>query len=352
MRGASAVRADVRSSGRGTSTSARERSSAARRVDVKRLVPSMVSARAELGGETRGREIRGCARRRADGDGDDDDDERRTSTSPRYDDNDEGGETREDLLDGLEVFALASAVAVKARAATVERDAYRAAQRTGQTLPPRALTSAWVDVPLYAAVIAGTVLRRIRRAREEGSVSVLADRAPTSLRARLAALEQAQDGVLEISRRTAREVSRLGTRVRLTRREISPPLRKVQAESLEHAQILVAAAEKIEQLERELGESQDTMSGLHSVSSKQFDVLSKAIAELKTSQIELNAALATARAEAEALRSKPYELAAEPARERVGARLAKNDASISRALAFTPGGGDEDEDEDKTNDTD
>ena len=216
------------------------------------------------------------------------------------------------MLDGLEAFALASAVAVKARAAVVERDAYRTAAQTGRAdaLPPRALTSAWVDVPLYAAVVAGTVLRRMRRAREENGVSALADKAPSSLRARLAALEQANDGVLEISRRTARDVSRLGTRVRLTRRELSPPLRKVQAESNEHAQILAAVAEKIESLESELAEGQSTMSGLHTVSSKQFDVLSRAIADLKASQMELATALAEVRAEAAAAAARPLELEA------------------------------------------
>ena len=56
-----------------------------------------------------------------------------------------------------------------------------------------------------------------------------------------------------------------------------------------------------ELLEAELAQGQSTMSGLHTVSSKQFDVLSKAIAELKASQIELRAAaLASASADAEA----------------------------------------------------
>ena len=151
-------------------------------------------------------------------------------------------------------------------------------------------------------------------------MSALADKAPSSLRARLAALEQANDGVLEISRRTARDVSRLGTRVRLTRRELSPPLRKVQAESNEHAQILAAVAEKIESLESELAEGQSTMSGLHTVSSKQFDVLSRAIADLKASQMELATALSEVRAEAAAAAARPLELEASeydvlPARE-------------------------------------
>jgi hypothetical protein len=107
---------------------------------------------------------------------------------------------------------------------------------------------------------------------------------------------------VELTRRTARDVSRLGTRVRLTRRELSPPLRKVQAETKESAQILAAVAERIELLEAELAQGQSTMSGLHTVSSKQFDVLSKAIAELKASQIELRAAvLASASAEADAV---------------------------------------------------
>ena len=74
----------------------------------------------------------------------------------------------------------------------------------------------------------------------------------------------------------------------------------MQAENKESARILAAVAERIEFLEAELAQGQSTMSGLHTVSSKQFDVLSKAIAELKASQIELRAAaLASASADAD-----------------------------------------------------
>lgn len=281
--------------------------------------------RIDRGGNGAEREARGSVMRARARESGERDARADASTSPRLSagrGEDEDGETREALLDGLEAFALASAVVVKARAAVVERTVYRTAAQTGraETLPPRTLMSSWVDVPLYAAVVAGTVLRRMRRAREENSVSALADKAPSSLRARLAALEQANDGVLEISRRTARDVSRLGTRVRLTRRELSPPLRKVQAESNEHAQILAAVAEKIESLESELAEGQSTMSGLHTVSSKQFDVLSRAIADLKASQMELATALSEVRAEAAAAAARPLELEASeydvlPARE-------------------------------------
>ncbi len=158
----------------------------------------------------------------------------------------------------------------------------------------------WGDLPLYVAVISGAVLRRIGRSKDEARETSVRG-APSSTRARLAALELSNDGIVELTRRTARDVSRLGTRVRLTRRELSPPLRKVQAENKESARILAAVAERIELLEAELAQGQSTMSGLHTVSSKQFDVLSKAIAELKASQIELRAAaLASAEAEADA----------------------------------------------------
>jgi len=200
---------------------------------------------------------------------------------------------RDAFLDGAEIFALTAAVGVKARAAYVEHKTAKVAQAAGyvEHLPPRAVTSVWGDLPLYVAVVAGTILRRLSRAREESTEGRLQG-VPSSVKARLAFLEQANDSVMEVSRRTARDVSRLGTRVRLTRRELSPPLRKVQAESKENAQILAAVAQRIELLEGELAEGQSTMSGLHTVSSKQFDVLSKAIADLKASQIELQAALA------------------------------------------------------------
>ena len=226
---------------------------------------------------------------------------RRQRARDAVDDEDEAA-IREAFLDGAELFALGTAVAVKARAAHVERRTAVAARAAGypEHVPPRAVTSVWGDLPLYVAVISGAVLRRIGRSKDEAR-ETSARGAPSSTRARLAALELSNDGIVELTRRTARDVSRLGTRVRLTRRELSPPLRKVQAENKESARILAAVAERIELLEAELAQGQSTMSGLHTVSSKQFDVLSKAIAELKASQIELRAAaLASASAEAEA----------------------------------------------------
>jgi len=200
---------------------------------------------------------------------------------------------RDAFLDGAEVFALTAAVGVKARAAYVEHRVAKAARASGyiEHVPPRAVTSVWGDLPLYVAVVAGTVMRRLSKAKDEASVGQLKG-VPSSLKARIAVLEQATDSVMEVSRRTARDVSRLGTRVRLTRRELSPPLRKVQAETKESAQILAAVAERIELLEGELAQGQSTMSGLHTVSSKQFEVLSKAISDLKASQAELQARLA------------------------------------------------------------
>ena len=225
---------------------------------------------------------------------------RRQRARDAVDDEDEAA-MREAFLDGAELFALGTAVAVKARAAHVERRTAVAARAAGypEHVPPRAVTSVWGDLPLYVAVISGAVLRRIGRSKDEAR-ETSARGAPSSTRARLAALELSNDGIVELTRRTARDVSRLGTRVRLTRRELSPPLRKVQAENKESARVLAAVAERIELLEAELAQGQSTMSGLHTVSSKQFDVLSKAIAELKASQIELRAAaLASASADAE-----------------------------------------------------
>jgi len=227
---------------------------------------------------------------------------RRQKVRDDEDDEDDAA-MREAFLDGAEIFALGTAAAVKARAAHVERKTAVAARAAGyvEHVPPRAVTSVWGDLPLYVAVISGAVLRRIGRSKDEVR-EASARGAPSSTRARLAALELSNDGIVELTRRTARDVSRLGTRVRLTRRELSPPLRKVQAETKESAQILAAVAERIELLEAELAQGQSTMSGLHTVSSKQFDVLSKAIAELKASQIELRAAvLASASAEADAV---------------------------------------------------
>ena len=122
------------------------------------------------------------------------------------------------------------------------------------------------------AVISGAVLRRIGRSKDEAR-ETSARGAPSSTRARLAALELSNDGIVELTRRTARDVSRLGTRVRLTRRELSPPLRKVQAENKESARILAAVAERIELLEAELAQGQSTMSGLH----RQFQAIRRSL---------------------------------------------------------------------------
>jgi hypothetical protein len=83
---------------------------------------------------------------------------------------------------------------------------------------------------------------------------------------------------------------------------LSPPLRKVQAETKENAQILAAVAQRIELLEAELVDGQSTMSGLHTVSSKQFEVLSKAISDLKQSQAELEARLIEVKIDAGAVK--------------------------------------------------
>jgi len=202
----------------------------------------------------------------------------------------DGASVREAFLDGAEVFALTAAVGVKARAAYVERRNVAMASRAGVVTPPRGGISTFGDIPLYAAVVAGTLLRRLGKSGDESKAGALRG-VPSSVSARIAMLEQANDSVVEVSRRTARDVSRVGTRLRLTRRELSPPLRKVQAETKENAQILAAVAQKLETLEAELLNGQSTMSGLHTVSSKQFEVLSKAISDLKQSQIELEARL-------------------------------------------------------------
>jgi|Transcript_5720 hypothetical protein len=215
--------------------------------------------------------------------------------------NDDGESMRDAFLDGAEVFALTAAVGVKARAAYVERRNVAVATRTGTPVPPRAAISTFGDFPLYVAVVAGTLLRRIGKSRDAASVGALRG-VPSSVAARIAMLEQANDSVVEVSRRTARDVSRVGTRLRLTRRELSPPLRKVQAETKENAQILAAVAQRIELLEAELVDGQSTMSGLHTVSSKQFEVLSKAISDLKQSQAELEARLIEVKIDAGAVK--------------------------------------------------
>ena len=149
---------------------------------------------------------------------------RRQRARDAVDDEDEAA-MREAFLDGAELFALGTAVAVKARAAHVERRTAVAARAAGYpSTSAGAVTSVWGDLPLYVAVISGAVLRRIGRSKDEARET--SARGRRARRARLAALELSNDGIVELTRRTARDVSRLGTRVRLTRRELSPPCEK------------------------------------------------------------------------------------------------------------------------------
>ena len=126
---------------------------------------------------------------------------------------------------------------MKARQVYVEQrargESSKAASNSAST------NNALMDVPLYVAVAVGAVLRRASNNNVNGGVfssSVFANgirsmKHPTTkgVNARVENLEVGFERLDENQARYSRDVSRLGTRVRLTRRELSPMIRRAEA---------------------------------------------------------------------------------------------------------------------------
>ena len=106
--------------------------------------------------------------------------------------------------------------------------------------------------------------------------------------------------------RANRDVSRVATRVRLTRRELSPPVRRMEASAAEHAAVAAALERRVARLTEELASAQDTMAALRDVTAKQFEALAGAVTDLKRARSE-------AEIEASAARRAAAEAAAEAA---------------------------------------
>jgi len=199
------------------------------------------------------------------------------------------------LIDGGEVFFLSTAVAMKARQVYVEQRAR--AETDAPSSSSAGGSSALMDLPLYLAVVVGAVLRRASSSVASGGgvfSSVFANgklKYPRAVNARVQNLEVGFERLDENQRRYSRDVSRLGTRVRLTRRELSPMIRRAEATSVKFGEVAAELARRIEVAEEEGSKLAETMASLHAVSAKQFEVLSKSVRELRAAmkQLELEA---------------------------------------------------------------
>ena len=219
-----------------------------------------------------------------------DDNRRASSSSSVSRGTTHGGERVAALIDGGEVFFISSAVAMKARQVYVEQRA-----RGESSAASSASTNALMDVPLYVAVVVGAVLRRASNNVNGGvfSSSVFANgirsmKHPTKgVNARVENLEVGFERLDENQARYSRDVSRLGTRVRLTRRELSPMIRRAEATSVKFGAVATELSRRVEVAEEEGRKLAETMASLHAVSAKQFEVLSKSVRELRAAIKEL-----------------------------------------------------------------
>jgi hypothetical protein len=220
------------------------------------------------------------------------------------------------LADGAEVFLITTAVGVTAMRASERADLDARRERARDRL--RLATAAekahshsyehrvavasaladpalfavpaggWLaDIALVAAVALGAVLRRVAKdggaGSDPGDFSVSRKAAATSesVLARVRRLESAHDRVALASSRNARDLSKVSTRVRLVRRELSPALRKVEAESAAREAEAAALDARVRRLGDELRSSQRTVGALQGVTAKQFGALAKALTEVK-----------------------------------------------------------------------
>ncbi|CAL6295273.1 unnamed protein product [Bathycoccus prasinos] len=194
------------------------------------------------------------------------------------------------LIDGGEVFFLSTAVAMKARQVYVEQ---RARAENENASVASSSGGALMELPLYLAVVVGAVLRRASTSASGSGMfsSVFASgdkvKFPRAVNARVQNLEVGLERLDENQRRYSRDVSRLGTRVRLTRRELSPMIRRAEATSITFGEVAAELAKRIEVAEEEGSKLAETMASLHAVSAKQFEVLSKSVRELRAAMKEL-----------------------------------------------------------------
>ena len=142
------------------------------------------------------------------------------------------------------------------------------------------------DIALVAAVALGAVLRRVANdgvaGRDPGDEDARGAAASSdSVLARVRRLENAHDRVALAASRNARDLSKVSTRVRLVRRELSPALRKVEADSAAREAAAAALDARVRRLGEELRSSQRTVGALQGVTAKQFDALARVLTDVK-----------------------------------------------------------------------
>ena len=173
-------------------------------------------------------------------------------------------------------------------------DAYRPSVAVAAALSNPALFQAPAgimigDLALVAAVAFSSVLRRIGAGKSsaddkdenESSFSQRNGSPSDSVLARVRRLESAHDRVALAASRNARDLSKVSTRVRLVRRELSPALRKVEAQSAARDAEAAVLETRVAKLGEELRSSQSTIGALQGVTAKQFDALAGAVTDLK-----------------------------------------------------------------------
>ena len=197
------------------------------------------------------------------------------------------------LVDGAEVFFLLTAGGTRAASAydSAQRRAAYVAANPSAPPPPPVPVSAWAaDAALFGAVAAGAVIRRRSQTPDSEpsgpGATARARRnaegyAPTGVFARVKNLEMSQDRIAASVDRANRDLSRVSTRIRATRRELSPSLRKVEARTEEQAQYSAAMERRLATLGDEVKAAQETMMALTDMTAKQFGALSAAVKELK-----------------------------------------------------------------------
>ena len=195
------------------------------------------------------------------------------------------------LIDGGEVFFLTSAVAMKARQVYVQQQNARGSTKTSLQNTTTIANNAFADVPLLVAVVVGAIMRRASGNAATGFMQGVIGRGkvkyPKAVNARVSNLEVGFEQLSENQRRYSRDVSRLGTRVRLTRRELSPMVRRAEATSVQFGEVAAELARRIEVAEDDGWKLAETMASLHKVQAKQFEVLSKSVRDIRVAMKEL-----------------------------------------------------------------
>lgn len=148
-------------------------------------------------------------------------------------------------------------------------------------------SATWCTTPLLlAAVVFGALLRRIQLARGHTA----GDGAILSGRGREAVILNLERQAVRI-RDIAQEIQRVGTRLRLTRREIKPRLQQAEGILTDQTEAIILMDRRMAYLESEMTGLQHSMGMLQEVSANQLQVLSSGLLKLQGEVTAVNASL-------------------------------------------------------------